>query len=240
MLLPFFIATTSYPRPETNRNELVILLHGIFTTSLRLTRLHRTLHREGYTVLSITYPSRQLKITELASKIALTINGHRDQFQAVHMVGHSMGGLLARAYLARPDALPVKRLVCLGTPNQGTEFIDQIQHRPWSARLFQTIGGPSGNELGSDTSATSIVKILGTAAPRGVETGVIAGKVGWWLGPRLPRPHDGYVPVERTKLEGLRDHKVVACDHVTMTWRSRVIGEVRRTHLKLNPSNNMF
>jgi triacylglycerol esterase/lipase EstA (alpha/beta hydrolase family) len=40
--------------------------------------------------------------------------------QRVVIVGHSMGGLVARAYLRRYGAEAVARVITLGTPHQGT------------------------------------------------------------------------------------------------------------------------
>ena len=212
MLLPFFISTYSTPSEAEANGECVVLLHGIFTTSIRMSRLHYTLHAAGYAVVSISYPSRDRSIEALADSIVPVVSGFDDRYHTVHLVGYSMGGLIARAYLARTDAVPVSRLVCIGTPNHGTRYVDSLRHQSWLQRAFATIGGPSGNELGSPEQIDSIVHTLGTQAPPGIETGVIAGDRGW--APfHLPRPHDGYVPVESTKLENMADRIIIHKSH---------------------------
>jgi triacylglycerol esterase/lipase EstA (alpha/beta hydrolase family) len=40
----------------------------------------------------------------------------------VTVVGHSMGGLVARAYLAKHGGAKVRRVVTIGTPHHGSVF----------------------------------------------------------------------------------------------------------------------
>jgi triacylglycerol esterase/lipase EstA (alpha/beta hydrolase family) len=69
---------------------------------------------------------------------------HRATGLAPIIVGHSMGGLAARAWLAtqahkETDAIPVHRIITLGTPHHGT----------WLARFSHTLNGAqmkSGSE----------------------------------------------------------------------------------------------
>lgn len=221
MLLPFFVNTITYPDTRSDQTELVVLFHGIFTTSVRMSRLHYALHRAGYAVFSVTYPSRHISIAELAERIEPMLAGYRDHFRAVHIVGYSMGGLVARYYLTLPSALPAKRLVCIATPNQGTEYIDELRRTPFLKRAFAFLGGPSGNQLGSQSDGVS--SFLPPVAPPGIETGIVAGVSRFSYGMKIPRPHDGCVSVERTHLAQETDHLVVSGPHVQLPFKSIVI-----------------
>lgn len=230
MLLPFFISTYTSPEDAKSNGECVILLHGIFTTSIRMGRLHHMLHSAGYAVLSVSYPSRDRSIQALAESIVPVISGFDDKYQTVHMVGYSMGGLIARAYLMRNDAIPVSRLVCIGTPNHGTEYIDSLRQPSWLRRAYTIIGGPSGNELGSEAQPDSVVHVLGKDVPAGIETGVIAGDRGW--APfHLPKPHDGRVPVSSTVLANAKDHIIVSKSHQVLP-ASKTVGRETVEFLK--------
>ncbi len=226
MLLPFFVSAYTYPDEAHDTRECVILLHGIFTTGMRMSRLHRRLHKEGYTVVSISYPTRAIRMRAIAEHIEPMIAGYRARHSRMHIVGYSMGGLIARLYLARQDAVVVDSLVCIGTPNKGTEFIDLIRQMSWIKRLFAFVGGPSGNELGSAREADSVVHELGTNAPAGVATGIIAGRARWSPASKLPQPHDGYVPVENCTLDGMQDCMIVPYGHIHLPFRREVTNAV--------------
>ena len=62
---------------------------------------------------------------------------------ALHVVAHSMGGLLARAYLARHRPARLGRVVMLGTPNGGSEVADLLRGWP----LYRLVFGPAGQQL---------------------------------------------------------------------------------------------
>lgn len=84
---------------------------------------------------------------------------------AVHVVTHSMGGLLVRAYL-REHTLPhLRRVVMLAPPNQGSEVVDRLAG--WRLLLDQ--------RPGRDASSEQVPRAwLAVWAPD-FELGVIAG-----------------------------------------------------------------
>jgi triacylglycerol esterase/lipase EstA (alpha/beta hydrolase family) len=58
----------------------------------------------------------------------------------VHFVCHSMGGLLARGYVARHRPQRLGRMVMLGTPNGGSEIADRLKH----IGVYRAWFGPAG------------------------------------------------------------------------------------------------
>jgi hypothetical protein len=63
----------------------------------------------------------------------------------------------------------------------------------------------------------------------GTEVGVIAGDRRFGLGclvaPSMPRPNDGVVTVEETRVPGMRDHIVLPVSHSAMLLSSKVAGQ---------------
>lgn len=169
--------------------------------------LARRLESAGLRVENIGYPSRSRPIDGLADYVheQLVARG-ADDAGRLHFVTHSMGGIVARAYIARYQPPGLGRVVMLAPPNGGSEIVDKMGAN-W---LFRSVFGPAALDLG--TVDTSAPKRLG---PARFELGVIMGSrslnpVGSWM---LDGPDDGTVSVESAKLEGMRDFVLVPASH---------------------------
>ncbi|MDT8442232.1 MAG: alpha/beta fold hydrolase [Desulfuromonadales bacterium] len=113
------------PGPVNNERRPVILLHGLFQNRSCLFWLAHRLRCAGWShVYSInTPPWRDIEtLTEILAKkvdeIRLAL-----QVDQVDLVGHSMGGMIARNYVQHRGGAPrVRRLVTLGTPHRGSKL----------------------------------------------------------------------------------------------------------------------
>lgn len=184
-------------------DEVVLLLHGLSRTRLSLWVLERDLVRAGYRVLNESYRSHDHTVDELATGLAERLAALDDDTSVlrIHIVTHSLGGIVARAALAKGKPAKMGRIVMLAPPNRGSRL----------ARLFSRSLGRYLMPLDALSDAgDSFVNRLG---PAPVEVGVIAAE---W---------DGKVPVESTHLAGEADHLVVR--HATHTWLMNR-GDVRR------------
>ena len=112
----------------------ILLVHGIVDNHTIFTLLHRALRRRGFaTVSSYDYglltrdiPAAAQLLGEAIEKLAADTG-----YERLHVVGHSLGGLIARYYVQRlgGDAR-VHTLVTLGTPHQGTELARPLKMLP--------------------------------------------------------------------------------------------------------------
>lgn len=196
--------------------EKVVLLHGIARTCRSMAGMARYLERQGFEVLNPGYPSTRLSIDQIVATIHPAIHAFAGD-GPVHMVGYSMGGLVARAYLAR---YPIAgRVVLVGTPNQGSEVADFL--RDW--KLYRWLYGPAGQQLVTDFAERDA--LFGVPAYR---LGVIAGTRSFapLSSAIIGRPNDGKVAVEATKLEGMHAHLTLPVPHTLMPHNRRIWREV--------------
>ncbi len=198
--------------------EAVILLHGLARTDKSMTKIATVLEAEGFIVLNVDYPSREATVEDLAAKVitAALANPKLMDAERIHFVTHSMGGILVRQFLKSRHPANLGRVVMLGPPNQGSEVVDKIGD--W--RAFNALNGPAGQQLG--TGPDSVPNKLG---PVDFELGVIAGdwSINWINSLMIPGPDDGKVSVERTKVAGMKAHRIVHVTHPYLMKDDQVI-----------------
>jgi hypothetical protein len=204
---------------EANKQKhCVILLHGLARTHLSMQAMEKALHKEGYLVVNVNYPSRELPIGELV-QIAVKQGLDRcklKQSHSVSFVTHSLGGILVRYYLQMHKIPELHRVVMLGPPNKGSEAVDKLKDIPG----YSLINGPAGRELG--TTEQDFPKKLG---PVNFELGIIAGKrsINLLLSTMIPGPNDGKVSVESTQIQGMKDFITLPVTHTFMMRNPKVI-----------------
>ncbi|GLC24661.1 esterase/lipase family protein [Roseisolibacter agri] len=191
----------------------VVLVHGLGRTRWSMAPLAWAARRRGYAVVNWGYRSRRGTVAMHAAGLADRLAQLAAQgVGPVHLVTHSLGGIVVRASLELPAASAWRhrlgRIVMLAPPNQGSELADRL--RAW--RVTRRVLGPAFLALG--TGPESVARQLG-ALPAGIEVGVVAGTRNWnpLFGRWMPRPHDGKVSVASTRLAGMTDFSAVARGH---------------------------
>jgi pimeloyl-ACP methyl ester carboxylesterase len=196
------------PASANATQDGVVLLHGISRTARSFRKMQTALEGRGFVTLNQDYASRRKALEALAEDIHPAIQRFADGVDgSVHFVGHSVGGLLARVYIARYQPKRLGRVVMLGTPNSGSEIADRLKN----FGAYRAFFGPAGQQLGTQRSAVDDAML----PPVNYPVGIIAGNRSIYpvAGTMLPKPHDGRVSVANTKLEGMADHVVVAASH---------------------------
>jgi pimeloyl-ACP methyl ester carboxylesterase len=208
----------SRPASANATQDGVVLLHGISRTTRSFRKMQAALERCGFATLNQDYASRRKALEALAEDIHPAIQRFADGIDgSVHFVGHSMGGLLARVYIARYRPTRLGRVVMLGTPNSGSEIADRLKH----IGAYRAWFGPAGQQLVTQRDAT----IAAMFPPVDYPVGIIAGNrsVDPIMSAFLPKPHDGRVSVENTRLDGMADHIIVGTSHPWLIRNGRAI-----------------
>lgn len=196
--------------------DRVLLLHGIAAGARSMRRLEHAIATAGYEALNLSYPSCSMPLAELVERV----HAHGDWIANLsggrtHLVTYSMGGLLARAYLARHRPANLGRVVMLAPPNAGSEVADLLAG--W--RAYRHVFGPAGAEL-MTRRGPELLRLLGEVDyPLGIVAGDRAvDPLGWMI---VPGANDGRVSVDRTRVRGMADHVTIHATHFAM-MRNRV------------------
>lgn len=193
--------------------DLVVLLHGLGRSPAVMWLLASRLEDAGFQTVRVGYASLQDTPGQILADVSRQINACCvRKTRQVHFVGHSLGGLLVRAYLKKNRVPNLGRAVLLGTPNGGTAIVDKLRGSWWFDFL-----GPTAKALGTD--ARSFPRTLDKP---NYPVGVIAGKVDNDNEGLLPGEDDGLVAVASTKFDGLTDFVVVETGHSAMRYHKGV------------------
>lgn len=181
----------------------VVLVHGLWMNRLAMLPLAWRLERRGFHVTRHGYRSVSRGLRDNARRLAATC---RKSSGRLHLVGHSLGGLVIMAMMRDHPEIPVQRVVLIGSPYADSAAAHRVGRFAWSRRM---IGRTMRDWLREPRPAV----------PAGVELGVIAGVGVVGLGrllAALPPPNDGVVMVEETRVPGATDSIVLRTSHSAM------------------------
>jgi pimeloyl-ACP methyl ester carboxylesterase len=195
--------------------EAVLLVHGLWMNRVVMLYLARQLRGHGFAARAVGYYSAMHDLARNARALADAIAAVDSP--RVHVVGHSLGGVVALAALRDHPDDRVRRIVLLGSPLAGSASGRSLAARRWGAPLLGTT-----RALWGDMPRLEI--------PAGIEAGAIAGNrrfgLGRLIGLDVPLPNDGVVAVEETRHPQLADHLVMRVSHSEMLVSAAVAREV--------------
>ena len=102
----------------------ILLVHGLVDNRSIFTLLRRALRRRGFgQVLTLNYSPFTQDVRSAAGQLARLVEATCEEtgYERVHVVGHSLGGVIARYYVQRMGGdARVHTLCTLGSPHSGT------------------------------------------------------------------------------------------------------------------------
>ncbi len=189
-------------------NEIVILIHGFNNDESDMYPLKQHLKSMGYKAITINLPLRFSALEEcidLFEKEFYKQLSDFVDFEKIHLIGYSMGGLVVRSFLAQNTVPKLGRCVLIATPNRGTKLADM------SDKLLKPLGKIYKPIKSLMTDSIYIEEPINTPKP---EIGVIAGNTSkHLLGIFLDSENDGRVEVESAKYNGMTDFVIKPYGH---------------------------
>lgn len=193
---------------------LVVLIHGLHQRSFIMRPLAKRLQTYGYHTHKHDYHSLTESIEQHSKSLNSWLTAHHHPSEAIHLVGHSLGGLVIRDFIHRFPKWQIGRCVTLGTPHLGSVSANYI--KKWMSPLVgQAYQG------GLDGSVAPLAD--------NICLGVIAGNSPYGLGQPFLRyhshhqkldksqqEHDGTVYLYETRLSSAADHIVLPVTHTGM------------------------
>ena len=176
----------------------LLLIHGYLCNRGFWWWLRRRLRAQGRCVATINLEPPLDGIEQLAEGLDTRVRALVAETGAekVVLVGHSMGGLAARAYLRRHGGARVAKLITLGTPHHGTQL----------ARIGL---GPNARQM---VPGSAWIRELAEAAPLPVPA------LSVWSA------RDNYImPQDSSRLAGARETVLPALGHLAMAFSPKIL-----------------
>jgi pimeloyl-ACP methyl ester carboxylesterase len=202
-------------RPPASITSTIVFVHGAVVNGEEMFPLRHRLRRLGYRTRQFHYQSMLKSLDHNVLRLADFIR--HTEGDVIHVIGHSMGGVLTRQVFERmPDPRP-GRLIAVGSP-----FLDC-----WVGRRFNQM------HLGRYLIGKTVHDhISGPRDPvwRGTrDFGILAGIYPVGIAAIFkshPHPSDGVVLLEETQLEGVRDRVVFKLNHFGMLLSTRCCAQI--------------
>ncbi len=191
--LLFLVLACEAGRSRPDPRESVVLVHGLGRTEHSMIVLAQRLRWAGYDVATMSYDSRSASLSEHVGDLDAAVALCCREAHQIHFVGHSLGGIVIRRYLAEMPPATLGRVVLMAPPNRGSELAEWLLDFPLGARAL----GPAGRALGPDS-----MDLPEKLAPPAYPMGIIAGNrsVNPIGSAMIPGPDDGIVAVDRARI----------------------------------------
>lgn len=186
-----------------DEQQPIILLHGLFQSPACWLWLKFCLHRQGFSALHTIALPPWKDVEILTERLAKRVDELRQTNgrQKVHLIGHSMGGIIARNYLQiRGGADKVDHCLLIATPNSGSKLA------PFALSSLGQLLMPGSPFL---------QRLATTPLPPDARISTIYSR------------HDNMVlPYEHARLDGAHNIELSGCGHTSLLFRRQVLRNI--------------
>ena len=197
------------------QSEAVVLVHGLWLNSFSLHYIARKLNNAGYETITFKYPTVFSSLQDNAAKLYKTLSRLAENKLTIHIAAHSLGGFVVLEALKKGKLENIGSVILLGSPVRGSRVCQKIAHWPYLRGCF----GKSLQPLCDGISAPEGYNIVSIAGDGGLGVGHLIAPV--------PKPHDGAVAVEETKLDNC-PHFIIHSSLFTMLMSRKTTDAIVR------------
>ena len=186
-------------------NDIVVLVHGLAGSRLDMWPLGRRLKRRGYAVRNWTYRTIGQRIETHAERLAEDLLATAGDMPAgkIHLVTHSMGGIIARKMFANHEIDKLGRVLMLAPPHRGSHAARKMA--PYFGWLT-----PSLKQL-SDAEDSFVNQLPNSFQSADIEFGIVEAT------------KDRVIEQGAVLLDGYRDYARVKGHHGVLAWYPQTI-----------------
>jgi len=187
------------------QRDAVVLVHGLGAKRLVMARMYWSLRKHFAEVINWGYPSLWSPLQRHGRELATLFRrlGEGGSYDRVHLVTHSMGGIIGRLALAEFVPSQFGRFVMIAPPNRGSHVASRLA--PYLGRICPPLAQLADHEA-------SYVCTL--PPPQVAELGIIAASI------------DFLVRQPSTRLGCEHDHIVLRGLHSSLLWQRETAEQV--------------
>jgi pimeloyl-ACP methyl ester carboxylesterase len=202
-------------------SALLVYVHGLWLNGWEAAWLrHRLSQHLGCATRLFHYPSVTADLAANARALAEFLAETRTD--TLHLVGHSLGGLIILEFFERlleggllQNGLPLApgRIVLLASPVGGSRAAQRLAQQPF------------GNAIMGATASQALLEPRARHWSGVRDLGLIAGDLSLGMGKlmgEIDAPNDGTVLVEETYLAGAKEHLTLRVSHSGMMLSTAV------------------
>jgi triacylglycerol esterase/lipase EstA (alpha/beta hydrolase family) len=189
-------------------DQAIVLVHGLWMSRWSFASIARYFKNLGYRVYSFGYKSTTKPFEFNQQKLQAFINSRKEQ--TVHLVVHSMGGILSMRTL--PVLKKQGKLIMLGSPVNGSQAAQEMGTKKWTSWMLKYATEPLENGVVNPQAFRQSLMIAGTSNWIGIARIVT----------RLPEPNDGTVALIETQANWINQHKSMKTNHFRMLFHKKI------------------
>ena len=188
----------------TATQQAVVLVHGLWMSRWTFFSIANDLKKQGYKVYRFGWRTTAKPFEFNKQKLQAFVNSRSEE--TVHMVVHSMGGILTMRTL--PNIRKQGKLVMLGSPINGSQAAKAMSQKKWGAWLLNHAIEPLSN---------------GVIEPKVLRYSCTSNSIGISkLVTKLPEPNDGTVALVETQAPWINHHSTENTNHFRMLFHKNV------------------
>ena len=188
--------------------QAVVLVHGLWMNRWTFRWIAKYLQTKGYKVYRFGYKTTTRPFEFNMQKLKAFVNSRKEE--TVHLVVHSMGGILSMRSL--PEIRKNGKLVMLGSPINGSQAATAMGQKKWTAWMLKHATEPLENGVVDPDVFRDSLMIAGTSNSIGISRIVT----------KLPKPNDGTVALHETQADWIGLHKTEKTNHFRMLFHKNI------------------